>query len=258
MIVRQAKFGIFAEDYAQYRAGFTDEFFNRLKPHLTHLSKSSILDVGTGTGTLARWFAGQSSDVIGLDFDAEMIESAKRLDRNLDVEVRYVTSSADYTPFQDKRFDFIIAGQCWHWFSHEDVFVEMKRIMRDQGRIIIAYFDWIGEKGNPVDLMYQIKQNHIEDDEDHQKKWPLGFYPQDPNDLVFPGFNLIAHDLWREQVIYTHKSWRGRLRAYSGLGGRLDIETLERFESEYGEKLRDRFPDETFFVPHKVWFGIWG
>ena len=50
-------FGAAAEDFARFRAGFPDSLFDRLAALGIGASEETIVDVGTGTGTLARGFA---------------------------------------------------------------------------------------------------------------------------------------------------------------------------------------------------------
>jgi 2-polyprenyl-3-methyl-5-hydroxy-6-metoxy-1,4-benzoquinol methylase len=50
-------FGRTAGDYAAYRAGFPDEFFSRLADMNVGLDGQRVVDLGTGTGALARGFA---------------------------------------------------------------------------------------------------------------------------------------------------------------------------------------------------------
>jgi len=50
-------FGKTASDYARHRAGFPDAFFERLFSDGTVRPGQSVLDLGTGTGTVARGLA---------------------------------------------------------------------------------------------------------------------------------------------------------------------------------------------------------
>ena len=256
-IVRQANFGKYAGDYAKHRAGFSDEFFNRLESHLQKLEGLRVLDVGTGTGSLARWFANKGANVTGLDFDKQMIKASKEQDSVEGVEIDYCHTKVDQTPFANHAFDLIIAGQCWHWFNHESATYELQRILKPKGQLAVAYFDWIGRGHNPVNIMYELKPKYVEEEKDRQKKWPLGFYPKSATELQFTNMKLKGSECWEEGIPYTYQSWAGRLRAYSGLGGRLDPKTLEKFEKEYSAILRKKYPDDSFSIPHKVWFGVW-
>ena len=64
-------FGLTAEDYAKHRAGFPDVFFARVFNEGIVREGDSLVDLGTGTGTLARGFAQRGCDVIGLDISAQ-------------------------------------------------------------------------------------------------------------------------------------------------------------------------------------------
>lgn len=60
-------FGLTAEDYRKYRAGYLDELYDCLKKFGVGLKEQSSLDLGTGTGYLARKFAKQGAQVTGVD-----------------------------------------------------------------------------------------------------------------------------------------------------------------------------------------------
>ena len=47
-------FGATAVDYAKHRAGFPSSLFNKLSEYGIGLPGQNIVDLGTGTGTLAR------------------------------------------------------------------------------------------------------------------------------------------------------------------------------------------------------------
>ncbi len=80
-------FGAAAEDYAKYRAGFPESFFDRLSGFGLCREGSTVVDVGTGTGTLARGFAKRGAKVIGIDPDERLLQQARRLDTAAGVTV---------------------------------------------------------------------------------------------------------------------------------------------------------------------------
>jgi 2-polyprenyl-3-methyl-5-hydroxy-6-metoxy-1,4-benzoquinol methylase len=115
-------FGLTAGDYRKYRAGYPDELYDRLKRYGVGLKGQSILDLGTGTGYLARKFAKQGGRVTGVDISKELIKEARELDEQEGVHSRYVIARAEALPFSDSEFDVVTAGQCWHWFQADQVF----------------------------------------------------------------------------------------------------------------------------------------
>jgi ubiquinone/menaquinone biosynthesis C-methylase UbiE len=110
-------FGRTASDYARYRAGFPDRFFERLFTSCFVNSGDRVLDLGTGTGPLARGLAKRGCHVVGLDRSQSMLDEAIRLDRQAGVEVEYVHATAEATGLNTSSFDVITAAVCWHWFD---------------------------------------------------------------------------------------------------------------------------------------------
>lgn len=65
-------FGLTSKDYARHRAGFPDSLFERLATFGVGIKGQSVVDLGTGTGSLARGFARRDCRVIGIDPAEEM------------------------------------------------------------------------------------------------------------------------------------------------------------------------------------------
>lgn len=111
-----ADFGRTARDYARYRAGFPDSLFGRLSAFGIGDPGQRVLDLGTGTGTLARGFARRGCEVTALDPAPELMEEAKHLDREAGVSVRYMVAKAEETSLTDGAFEVVSAGimkQVW-------------------------------------------------------------------------------------------------------------------------------------------------
>ena len=87
-------FGITATDYAKHRAGFPISLFNRLSEYGIGLPGQIIVDLGTGTGTLARGFATRGAKAIGIDPSVSLVEQAKQLDQAAQVQVDYYIATA--------------------------------------------------------------------------------------------------------------------------------------------------------------------
>lgn len=144
-------FGLTAEDYRKYRAGYPDELYDRLKKFGVGLKGQSILDLGTGTGYLARKFAKQGAQVTGVDISGELIKEAKKLDDREGVSLQYVIAQAEDLPFSSSRFDVVTAGQCWHWFQGDRVLKEVRRVLKPYGQLAIVHLDWLPLKENIVE-----------------------------------------------------------------------------------------------------------
>jgi ubiquinone/menaquinone biosynthesis C-methylase UbiE len=173
-------FGLTSEDYARYRAGFPDSLFERLATYGVGRKDQLIVDLGTGTGSLARGFAIRGCKVVGIDPAEEMLDAARELDARAGVCVEYRVAKAENTELPDAFIDVVTAGQCWHWFDGSKAAEEVKRILKPDGTIVIAHFDWIPLAGNLVRTTEELI-------EQRNPTWTmgqgLGMYPQWLRDL---------------------------------------------------------------------------
>src|SRR5258708_12998405 len=94
------------------------------------------LDLGTGTGTIARGLALRGCDVTGLDRSAPLMEQAAELDRGAGVVVKYMNAAAEETGLPTAEVDLVTAGQCWHWFDRPRVAPETPPFFNPGRRLI--------------------------------------------------------------------------------------------------------------------------
>jgi SAM-dependent methyltransferase len=92
-----------------------------------------VLDVGVGTGIVARQLQSAGCRVLGVDVDARMAESAGR--RGVDVEV---------APFESwdpagRTFDAVVAGQTWHWVDAAAGTAKAAQVLRPHGRLAVFW-----------------------------------------------------------------------------------------------------------------------
>lgn len=76
---QQIDWGRSAADYGEFRPGPPASFYRRLRAFDIGCRGQRILDLGTGTGVLAREFARAGSLCAGVDISAGQIAEAKRL-----------------------------------------------------------------------------------------------------------------------------------------------------------------------------------
>lgn len=242
-------FGRTATDYGRHRAGFPNAFFERIENLGLIKMGTRLLDIGTGTGTIARGMALRGCTTSALDISEQLIATSKQLDSQEDVQISYHIASAEATGLADESFDVVTAGQCWHWFDGNQAAQEVKRLLVPDGYIIIAHFDWLPLKGNMVVATEALIQQYS----------PLwkggggnGFYPQwliHLGDAGFVNLETFSFDINAE---YSHEAWRGRIRASAGVGASLSDEKVKEFDTELKQILLDKFPADPLQVPHRV------
>lgn len=247
----KADFGKTAMDYATHRAGFPIRFFEFLhERYQIGVAGQHLLDLGTGTGTLARGFARAGCQVTALDPDRSMLDQAVRLAGAAGLEIAFHTGSAEDIPCDDAAFDVVTAGQCWHWFDASRALAEIGRVLKPDGSVVIAHFDWLSLSGNVVEATEALIMRHSPD-------WPMdggtGLYPQWMMQLGAAGFRNLQTFSFDVDQPYSHEDWRGRIRASAGIGGTLSPQAVDAFDRELAALLKRDFPDTPLVIPHRCW-----
>lgn len=243
-----------AEDYARHRAGFPDWFYERAATHGLFSPASHILDLGTGTGHLARGFALRGAKVTGIDIAAGMMESAGTLDAEAGVAIDYKVAPAEATGFPEAHFDLVTAGTCWHWFDAAKAAAESRRVLRAQGHLLIANLIWLSLPGNVVAateaLIRAFNPNWNLGERDWQGAAELA-------SLAEAGFTSRESFSVDFDIPYSPQAWRGRIRASAGISASLGAAEVEKFDAELADLLARDFPGEVIRVPHRI-IAIWG
>mgnify|MGYP000895876705 FL=1 len=98
----------------------------------------SILDVGVGNGASSKYLKMHfpDSQVLGIDISTKAIKSAEELSEpGLSFEVKNVEN----TNLPVEKFDLITAFQThFHWLNLTQSFLELKRILKPDGTILLA------------------------------------------------------------------------------------------------------------------------
>jgi SAM-dependent methyltransferase len=197
-------FGKTARDYAKHRAGFPDRFFERLFKDGIVATGDRALDLGTGTGTIARGLAKRGCIVTALDRSGSLLEEARVLAQEAGADIRFVQAHAEVSGLPSGSFDVVIAGQCWHWFDRKRAALEARRLLVPSGRLISAHFDWLPLPGTVVEATENLIRAH-------NPEWPYhggtGIHPWDFADFSYGGFVDIESFSFDIDVPYSHEGW---------------------------------------------------
>jgi SAM-dependent methyltransferase len=102
-----------------------------------------VADIGTGTGQLARLFAGRSARVYAVEPDAAMREvAATSLAGFTSVEI--VAGFAEQTTLATDSIDLIVIGNALHRFKPEAC-QELRRILSEQGWVALFRYTFVNQ-----------------------------------------------------------------------------------------------------------------
>jgi SAM-dependent methyltransferase len=234
-------------DYARHRPGPPPSFYAKLEAHEVGLPGQSIVDLGTGTGVLAREFARRGCRVAGVDVSPEQIEAARRLAADAGLEVDFRVAPAEKTPFAAGSFEIATANQCWLYFDLARVVPELRRIVQADGRLVVSHFSWL-PRLDPIaraseELVLRFNPDWSGADWDGRIPARPGWSRQD--------FELRAMFYYDEPVPFTRESWRGRIRALRGIGATLGADEVAAFDREHATLL-EKIAEERFTILHRI------
>ncbi|MBI3288086.1 MAG: class I SAM-dependent methyltransferase [Elusimicrobia bacterium] len=104
-----------------------------------------VLDLASGTGTLAIWIkrAQPLAEVLGIDGDPSIISLASHKALKAGVKVRFELGLSDKLPYPSAHFDRVLSSLFFHhlsWREKERTALELLRVLKPRGELHVA--DW--------------------------------------------------------------------------------------------------------------------
>lgn len=132
-----------SEYYKEFRKGYPIEFFNYIKHKFHSEWNEKLLDLGCGTGQLAIPLSIVFKEVVAMDASGEMIEVAKKVSKNLDIEnIVWLKSTAEQLgEIKNKigKVNMVTIGNAFHHMDHESTLSYLEEIVRPDWTICIVY-----------------------------------------------------------------------------------------------------------------------
>jgi SAM-dependent methyltransferase len=122
---RAESFGSIAEQYDRYRPSAPDALLDEFAA----LRPSRVLDVGCGTGKVARGLMERGLTVLGIELDERMAAVARA--HGVEVEVEGFEDWDD----GGRTFDLITCGDAWHWIDPVRGWRKIGQVLRPGGTV---------------------------------------------------------------------------------------------------------------------------
>lgn len=244
---RSFDWGRTSRDYALHRPGPPDSFYRRLAALDVGLPGQRMLDLGTGTGVLARRFASSGALASGVDIAPEQIRMAEELAREQGLSVDLRVAAAEDLPYPAASFDCVTANQCWLYFDLASLLPELRRVLAPQGRLVISFFSFLPRLDPLVHASEQLVLRFNPDWDGADWHGRVAAEPRWSRESL----ELVGMFFYDESIPFTRESWRGRMRALRGIGATLTPDQVDEFDRAHAELLRELVPDE-FGVLHRI------
>ena len=186
----QNKFSLAAHTYDE-RSILQRRIASQLLDWMGNLENiSTILDIGTGTGSLARQLIDMYPDlsIFGIDFALGMLQISKDKDKN----THFIQSDAKQLPFKDESLDLAMSNVAYQWVDRLDLaFGETKRILRKNGRFCFTVFTKNTLRELRESLFFvssRVQKRQIEFDSLHSREEIL-------QSLQDTGFTIMRSDI---------------------------------------------------------------
>lgn len=145
-----------------------------------------VLDLGGGSGRIAKFFIGKVKEITVADISMEMTAVCKKHQG-----LNCILTNAEGLPFQDNYFDKVIAVDAFHHFQNQKrVLQEIKRVLKPKGKILIKeinpenFFGWCWAK---FEIILGLKSK---------------FYSFSSLSCLFEKYNFKTKSITKNQMYY--------------------------------------------------------
>lgn len=198
------------------------EHFNRYLMAKEYVKGKIVLDIACGEGYGSALLAEHAEFVLGVDISKETVNHAKfkyNSYKNLEFEV----GECAKIPAKDKFFDIVVSFETIeHITEHESFLLEIKRVLKDNGIIIIS---------SPNTEIYNDKVNY--ENEFHQKE----LTKKEFEELLKSSFEHVS--LFGQRITFSSHIWsmneaeKVSFKHYQQSGNKFTASNHPPYEPEY-------------------------
>jgi ubiquinone/menaquinone biosynthesis C-methylase UbiE len=224
-----------------------------------------VLDVGTGTGVVAREAArrvGTSGTVVGLDVNEKMLDAARSASEGPSRSIEWRSGAAADLPFPDAGHDVVLCQQALQFVPEPTAALgEMRRVLVPGGRLAVSVWRPI-EQSPAYPPLARTLGDHVgpEAERTMRSAFPSWTAAQLRHRLADAGFSDVTVRIEVGDVRYPSVREFVRQEAASsplaGPIGDMDAEARDELLADLTERLADRIDDEGVVSAMESWVAL--
>lgn len=235
MDVKKNLFKTVISDYEYGRPKYPEELYEAIQSFSGICAKSTILEVGAGTGQATDQFASRGYHLDLLEVSGEQVDYLREKYAqysNVNVTQSYFE---EYTP--DKEYDLIYSATAFHWIKCEDGYPKAWRMLREGGTMAVfwdVFFD-MKHSGGIFEELNELKKCYLPGES-------LGLTLEEIKEkrigqITTGGwFGKPEYYEFHRQTKYNSSRFLAYLKTYSGTL-MLDADVRERYLTDVSECL---------------------
>ncbi len=235
-IRKRNDFGKLAESYKEFRLDYPERVYSDLFIFCPD-PKSSVLDLGCGTGIVTKHLAEHYSKVVGVDTAQEMLDAGMS---NLPKNVQLFQGRAETLAFPERSFDLVVSAQAFHWFDYNKSGAEIVRVLQPDGKF---YVFWKGNRENSSPHLPLFAYRNILK---YIKEIPKsGKEPISADIFKRIGFRKVEKEKFDFDEKFTEDGILGYIRSHSSFN-LLSEEARRKYMQENKHSLQNELVDGVF------------
>ncbi len=237
------------ENYVNYRPHYPQEIISYLNEHIDFTHEKIVADVGSGTGISTELFLQNGNKVYGIEPNKEMREAGEKYLEKYEHFIS-VAGTAEDTLLENDSMDVVVCGQAFHWFDVMKAKEEFKRILKENGCVILI---WNSRKIDTSDFLIAYEKLLLKYGTDYEKVVHKTLESGDDNTIQWffnPHKSYIKS--FKNIHVFDFEGVKGRLlsSSYAPIDNKEMLDELKKIFDKYNENGNVEFEYET-----KVYFG---
>lgn len=220
-----------AQEYKDNRPGYPLDLYVYLATLIPQAKL--VIDCGAGSGQVACDLTQYFEGVIATELSYNLLKTAQQK-----TNLIYVQAAAEYLPIQSHTVDMITIGQALHWFSLNQFYSEVNRILKPNGVIAAwCYNQCIID--SKIDALINQIYSLISSPENKsvQRQYVYDHYETIPfpfKRIPTPNFELSVE--WNLKELYGYiATWPGLLEYEKNTNANILSQLEEKFMTSWGD-----------------------